>query len=104
MSKAKEYRDSVKLITGSLAISMEEYPGEDLEKAIKMGLDKMNHKTLEDVKEATDNILVIVNIQAEDKGLWFKAKTAPESYLQQELRRLHQIIEDKLTELEKLKL
>jgi hypothetical protein len=35
-----------------------------------------------------------VNEQAEDEGLWFEAETAPEAYLQQELRRLHQIIED----------
>ena len=27
--------------------------------------------------------------QAEDEGLWFQAVTAPEAYLQQELRRLH---------------
>jgi hypothetical protein len=30
----------------------------------------------------------IVNAQAEDDGLWFVAETAPEAYLQQELRRL----------------
>ena len=36
-----------------------------------------------------------VNSQAEDEGLWFEAKTAPEAYLQQELRRLHEIIEGK---------
>ena len=29
----------------------------------------------------------IVDEQAEDEGLWFIAKTAPEAYLQQELRR-----------------
>ena len=31
----------------------------------------------------------IVDKQAEDEGLWFHAITAPEAYLQQELRRLH---------------
>ena len=35
------------------------------------------------------------NSQAEDEGLWFEAQTAPEAYLQQELRRLHEIIEGK---------
>jgi hypothetical protein len=35
----------------------------------------------------------IVDAQAEDVGLWFKAQTAPEAYLQQELRRLHAAIE-----------
>ena len=35
----------------------------------------------------------IVNEQAEDEGLWFEAETAPEAYVQRELRRLHEIIE-----------
>lgn len=35
----------------------------------------------------------LVNAQAEDDGLWFVAQTAPESYLQHELRRLHAAIE-----------
>lgn len=34
-----------------------------------------------------------VSAQAEDPGLWFIAETAPEAYLQQELRRLHAVIE-----------
>ena len=37
---------------------------------------------------------VVVNEQAEDEGLWFVAQTAPEAYLQQELRRLHAAIEE----------
>ena len=35
----------------------------------------------------------IINRQAEDDGLWFIAQTAPESYLQRELRILHDAIE-----------
>lgn len=35
----------------------------------------------------------IVDDQAADDGLWFVAVTAPEAYLQQELRRLHAAIE-----------
>ena len=35
----------------------------------------------------------LVDEQAEDEGLWFHAETAPEAYLQQELRRLHRVIE-----------
>lgn len=35
----------------------------------------------------------LVAIQAEDAGLWFIAKTAPEAYLQQALRELHAAIE-----------
>ena len=39
----------------------------------------------------------LVDSQAEDDGLWFVAQTAPEAYLQQELRKLHAAIEqDKL--------
>jgi hypothetical protein len=38
-------------------------------------------------------LLSIVNKQAEDEGLWFCAETAPEAYLQQELRKLHAAIE-----------
>ena len=38
-------------------------------------------------------ILDLVNEQAEDDGLWFKAQYATEAYLQQELRRLHTLIE-----------
>jgi len=35
----------------------------------------------------------LIDKQAEDEGLWFIAETAPEAYLQQELRRLHGAIE-----------
>lgn len=40
--------------------------------------------------------LKLVEQQSEDDGLWFDARTAPEAYLQQELRRLHKIIEGEL--------
>jgi hypothetical protein len=39
------------------------------------------------------DLLRLVEAQANDEGLWFRAATAPESYLQQELRRLHALIE-----------
>jgi len=39
------------------------------------------------------NILDLVEQQASDEGLWFEAVTAPEAYLQQELRKLHLLIE-----------
>ena len=35
----------------------------------------------------------MVELQAADEGLWFVAVTAPEAYLQQELRRLHAVVE-----------
>lgn len=39
------------------------------------------------------NLKAMVAKQAEDDGLWFYHQTAPEAYLQQELRRLHAAIE-----------
>jgi len=35
----------------------------------------------------------LVGEQAEDEGLWFCAETAPEAYLQHQLRTLHFLIE-----------
>jgi hypothetical protein len=39
------------------------------------------------------SLRTIVNQQSEDDGLWFRTRTAPEAYLQQELRKLHFAIE-----------
>jgi len=39
----------------------------------------------------------VVDEQAEDEGLWFRAQTAAEAYLQQELRRLHAAVEGEKT-------
>lgn len=36
----------------------------------------------------------LVEEQANDAGLWFDAETAPEAYVQRELRRLHSAVED----------
>lgn len=51
----------------------------------------------EGVGMTSDDVLAelrsLVKMQAEDEGLWFVAQTAPEAYLQQELRRLHQAVE-----------
>jgi hypothetical protein len=38
-------------------------------------------------------VIDVVEEQANDEGLWFEAKTAPEAYLQNALRRLHATIE-----------
>lgn len=38
-------------------------------------------------------IRALVDEQANDDGIWFIAQTGPEAYLQQELRRLHALIE-----------
>jgi len=39
----------------------------------------------------------VVEAQALDEGLWFEAVTAPEAYLQEELRRLHTAVEGEFT-------
>ncbi len=45
------------------------------------------------LKAQLERLQKIVDTQAEDEGLWFQAQTAPEAYLQQELRKLHADIE-----------
>ena len=40
-----------------------------------------------------ETMKAVVNEQALDDGLWFVATTAPEAYLQQELRRLHAVVD-----------
>ena len=40
-----------------------------------------------------EELRALADAQAEDEGLWFPARTAPEAYLQQELRRLHDAVE-----------
>ena len=40
-----------------------------------------------------EEIRKLVNTQVEDEGLWFAAETAPEAYLQHNLRILHALIE-----------
>ena len=48
------------------------------------------------IEELIDRFSLIKHLvgeQAEDEGLWFVAETAAEAYLQQELRRLHRLIE-----------
>ena len=36
----------------------------------------------------------IIDEQAKNEGLWFQPRTAPEAFLQRELRRLHKAIEE----------
>jgi hypothetical protein len=42
---------------------------------------------------ALAEIRKLVDEQAENEGLWFIAETAPEAYLQRQLRLLHALIE-----------
>jgi len=67
---------------------------------IACGQERMYCETHADaprLKELNAELLAVVNEQAEDDGLWFVAQYASEAYLQQELRRLHAIIEAKAT-------
>ena len=48
---------------------------------------------IEELEGKMKHIRAITDRQAEDEGLWFAAVTAPEAYLQQELRKLHSAIE-----------
>ena len=47
--------------------------------------------------DTAERLLRIVEAQANDAGLWFVAQTAPEGYLQSELRRLHAAVESHLS-------
>lgn len=51
------------------------------------------HAYNEKLEEQVEALRKLVGKQAEDEGLWFVAQTAPEAYLQQELRKLHAAIE-----------
>ena len=44
-------------------------------------------------KHAISKITRCVALQAEDEGLWHIDSTAPEAYLQEQLRHLHSLIE-----------
>lgn len=52
---------------------------------------------------AREALRSMVNAQAEDDGLWCQAETAPEGYLQQELRKLHKAVEAALATIENAK-
>ena len=45
------------------------------------------------LRAEAEGVRALTAQQAEDDGLWFEAKTAPEAYLQAALRRLHAVIE-----------
>lgn len=63
------------------------YPVKEAHQIIRKHFEKLQPN------DRTAKILEMVNEQAEDEGIWFEAETAPEAYLQQELRKLHGLIE-----------
>lgn len=62
---------------------------EELERKVRelLGLLKERDDRLTEIRRVVDK-------QAKDEGLWFVAKTAPEAYLQEELRYIHHVIEE----------
>lgn len=59
-------------------------------------MQRIAHAVVQDgvKKHKPGKLQALVDEQAKDDGLWFEALTAPEAYLQQELRRLHKAIEE----------
>lgn len=57
----------------------------------------MSIKSNFDISDLTD-IYLLVAEQCEDEGLWFVAETSSEAYLQDALRKLHELIEKALGE------
>ncbi len=57
------------------------YCGLDLEEEVNQKTNKRTHAS------------VMVDGQAKDEGIWFVAETCAESYLQDQLRRLHAAVE-----------
>jgi hypothetical protein len=49
-------------------------------------------------RDPLTRIQAVVNEQADDDGLWFVARSISEAYLQEELRRLHAVIEQAVHE------
>ena len=62
------------------------------------GSTEMADNPTKDPLDVLADLKHLVDEQAEDEGLWFLAATAPEAYLQQELRRLHAAIEGAVPE------
>lgn len=55
-------------------------------------------KRMKSISKELPAPLRLVLEQAEDEGLWFIAETAPEAYLQRELRKLHAVVEEYFAE------
>lgn len=64
--------------------------GHDLDEGTAHAL--LSHRLTDGMSHLMD-LDKAVNAQAEDEGLWFIAQYASEAYLQQELRKVHQLVE-----------
>ena len=65
--------------------------GETLSKTTDLVVDYQDR--IVKIKQSMDELLKLVNEQAEDDGLWFDANFATEGYLQKSLRELHHKVE-----------
>ena len=89
-------RDEVELGNSAISKQIEVNSGlrdELASTTIQLNIFKRDLRKAEDrvgrLRADHQRVTDLVNAQAEDAGLWFGAQTAPEAYLQQELRRLH---------------
>jgi hypothetical protein len=73
-------------------IDTEDDPATDVSDGLTTAAD-----ALSDLLKRDTTIRMLVTRQADDDGLWFSAQTAAEAYLQQEMRRLHAVIEGDVT-------
>ena len=62
-------------------------------RSMRITENEQHEKRIAGLEAENARLQAIVDEQAEDEGLWFVAETAPEAYLQQELRRLHAAID-----------
>ena len=72
---------------------MSEHASEHIGRAFLAAWDEAKEARYHALLDALVALRALVEQQANDDGLWFLAATAPEAYLQQELRRLHAAIE-----------
>lgn len=77
-----------------IADELKQFSTQETERISQLLADKT--KECEKLRDKQDMLIELVNIQAEDKGLWFKAEHITESYLQEKLRYLHRAIEREL--------
>ena len=61
--------------------------------SISLRIDELEEQ-VDDLKDHLKAVKELVAKQAEDEGLWFEAKTAPEAHLQESLRALHKAVEN----------
>jgi hypothetical protein len=85
--------ETVKLHVRDFNVLADELRVERKQRAEVLHACKMERAEYDAACDEHKALVALVEKQAKDDGLWFVAPTAPEAYLQQELRRLHAAIE-----------